>query len=454
MDLDRILAEAGRQLKRSWTLWLPVTWMAPAILLAILEPEEGLDALLHLLFLVMPLSLAPLATHLVSRDLSDGSATLVQVASVEPGEAFLARVLALSGILLFSLVGVLPVAVAAASVAPSTAVIQMAPYLALGALTGLAALSWGLLIPALVPEHPRRALSLSFGLVILWLLLGMNDGSLARPPGTSGWAGLNALVGLSPYTWARGVDGSGVLIEGPTSLASVLLIIGLCVLAASWIIGVHGRGSIRGMRSRIAKAWMLSAFGLLLVPLLLAGFVPVSENAQVSDPGSGVHERGDLCFTTFMIPDRLGEATVMTWKERVRMRLDLTVLGPPEEPLTLNAMTLEGEGLHFSLEEPRLPTDVSLTEVREDDLGECREDGSRIGVASATFFLVMEPQRLTEDRPLVTAHLEFEDRAVAVPIELSQRWELPSQTVGPVGAFSVVGFWLAAKRLPHRWNEW
>lgn len=168
--MNRVLVEIGREVaRRSW-LGLLSGYLVIVTLLAIGGGEDH-TLYFFVVYVFMPLAMAPLAARVLVRDRETGMAMIHSVTPLRRGEILAARVISLFLFLALSLLLSVPISATLLLAGGGGAVLANTKYLAWGFLLGGAATVSGTLIGAVATRFSSAAVSASFGLVVVWVAL-------------------------------------------------------------------------------------------------------------------------------------------------------------------------------------------------------------------------------------------------------------------------------------------
>lgn len=458
MTLARVLAEARRELQRTPRVWLLGLLFLPALLLGLLEPEEGVHTLFELTYLFMPVFLLPLGVGLATRDRRHGLARLQATTPVTPGEMLTGKAVSLAALATGVVLATLPLYLAALSPLPTIALLQATPHLGWAILLGTGAGAAGLLLGFLLPGHPRLALSGSFLMVITWFVVGINRAQvIAAPDAPTRWVAL-LLVNTDPFAWAaqavHGKAGGGILFEGSHALAlGLVALTGLWLLVCTILVGSlqHAEGW-HGLRPARWRP-LISLLALVLVSGgTLAAWTPLEpapREHDIGQPQERVVEELWVEFGLWKEGPGLGG-----WTQRQTMELALAVVGPPNATVILEEVVLQHPHLTIEGLEAATPTTLRLSKVVNSPPPDSPFGPGSYGVNTTRLPVVVETHRALERYPRLDLQLRFDRFDIEAEVPLLVEWDIPvTATLATTGA-ALVAVAGCARWLPRRWNRW
>lgn len=439
MNLQRIRAEVRREGLCPSSLWLVAGVLAFSLLAALFAVmQASLKLYTPAVYLFVPLVMVPVGAHRVACDRDRDAAALNATTPIRASEVLAGKVIALVLLWGVTVAATVPLLYVLTMQAASNAFLQLTPLVAWGLVLGLVSALAGLIVGYAQGPGATRAVSLGFGLVVLWLVVALQRERLYALASTETEVAIvRAIAHASPSTWA---------IEALTPNAAYLvpghgeLLTGLALLLAPLAVGLTclavGLQHLDGWHPNpLTHRRALGGLAIALVGIAaLLGAWSYPDPPGSTSPVSPEPAKANLDD----VQVRLAVEDEATWSEHTTARVHLSFAGSPNATLGIERFHLEAEHLTLA---PRssIPDTVRL-------------DGQGRGHLSVP--VTLTPHQMVGDITL-TARLAVDGQGATMHTPLS-----PSGYAVPLAASAATGataFGLAAAaafHVPRRMNRW
>lgn len=349
-----MLREAGRELARRSTLGLLAGYAFSAAVWALVAVEERMFYW-NIVHLLAPLFVAPVAARAVARDREGGMTEALALTRLTRGEWLAGKCLFVLAFVAAAVALTVPSSYALASGAGPDGPLRHAEFFAWSALLGLCAGAWGLLVAAMAGTRAVAALTLGFGLVFVWLGLGIAAEDLVElASGPSSWAVLTTLVHLSPLTWA--FDAVGVTVHRqvlgapspPAVYGALLLLITPVVLLPIVTLRLqHVKGWLDAPPARAAAA------ALAVSAVAVLALASWTHGADETVTGEAIRTRdGEIRMTLSVTrPPSMAARALGGFEDGQRVLAHFSVSGPEGRVIELSALRLRSDHYEYALDD-------------------------------------------------------------------------------------------------------
>lgn len=449
IDRRRVLAEVRRQLIRRGTLHIIAGYALLFAVFALLGlQEEGMDLPIEIGYYLAPLFMAPIAAHRIGRDRDTGLMDVHATTPLTRGERLAGQSLTVLAIPPLAIAATLPTLYGLSAVAAPGAFWTLLVHVPWALTFAIAAGSTGLLVGYLLPGRPRLGLALTFGLVVVWFVAGVNFNDIPDPGPL-----VDLLSKLSPYTYADSATPLGPVPSGPITMLVGPIILTLTALGALTPIATSLQHPT-GWRTPISKhpGAILAVAGILVVGLGVLAAWEMPENPWGSQaPNQPIEDtQAGIEWKIVFLPGE-GDGTPWRagWGPDTPLHMRIQAIGQPNETVRLDDLSLTSEKLRFELDEP-LPERIELDSTIPPSDG---TDQPR-GIGDVTINWTGQPLELFQTAPV---ELAFTADGEPVRFDVSQSalsWRVDDRWVLAGSVASLLPSLAATRWLPPRWNRW
>lgn len=447
-----IAAETKREITRASGLWTLAGALAFAGLLALFAlAEAGTDAYALATYIFFPLLVCPLAAQRVAADREHGVTAVTATTPVDRASFLLAKLTALSILLLVGLALTLPLLYALTETTAPGAFRAALPLVGWGVLVGFVSLVVGLAIGYAKTGPSTGALSVGFGLVIAWFIVAVQRHRfVAWADGELELAVIQAVLHANPMTWALEAEhpaAVGVVANHVDIATGLVLLVPLLALGLGAIaLGLQHWDGWLEHPARHPLAVVLLAVSVLGTGALLATWDyarPAPPTDLPSEASRG--QAGDLHI-------RLEADQEGAWRSSTPLVLQLTIAGPPNATVTLEQLALTGSEMTVR-HDLATPTEISLDEIR-DGHGRYAPENQTYGTGELTVRANATPHRIAKLLPL-TAHVTLDGKETTLATDLSAfDWQTPTTPLLLAGGIPLAVLAPSARIAKRRWNRW
>lgn len=449
VDLRRIAAEVGRQLLRESTLRLLTGFVLLVGLMAALTAATGsFQTLTVVPYVFAPTLVCPIAAHRALSDRDTGLAGVHATTPLRRPESLLATLLWGLALTPVAVVVSLPVLYASLMATAPGALLDLAAYPLWAVSIGTTASCVGLLVGHLTPSSPRLGVALAFGVVLAWLFFGLAFAESPNPP-----LAFAFLRRSSPLSYAIQAVGNGPLPVGSAML--MLFPLSLAAWALALLVPVslglqHADGWHRPLRSRPGALVAAIALLVLGAAALLPWSAPTLETSDLDRQAGSYHGSEKLWVNVELDPFGFPDPP---WTQGVERHVQLTLVGEPNETVTVEQAILESEILRFEPSD-ELPQRVVLDHIVRDDERHIDETGGPVGTATVNLTFQAYPQRVF-NQASTTLTLTIDDHTETHELDIdADYWHVEPAPLALATAVTAITLIAGLRWMPSRWNRW
>lgn len=444
------MAELGRELVTRSTLKLVTGFVVLTAAMAVLAATAGdaLELVTGPPYLFAPTLLCPIAAHRVLRDRDTGMTGVLATTPLPRSHGLATKTLATLLLTPLAVAASLPILYAASLATAPGAFLKLLIYPAWAISIGTTAALVGLVVGHLTPKSRRLGLGLSFGVVLLWFLLGLGLGQTPNPP-----AVLAFLRRLSPLSHAVQAEGIGALPGGPAVLLLLPLTLAAIALAALPIVALglqHATGWDTPLQRHPLAIGALAGILVLGTVGLVAWSVPEEDPPRGSLLAKDI-EVGDLRVSSRFIQPGWREDPA--WGQGATLRLNLEVVGPPNKTVSVDRIALTSETLDPQAQ-GTLPASLELDDVFQDRGKRWNATGGTAGKATLNATFLVHPRELfSSTEAELVIELDGVEHRQGV-LFIASEWQVERDPILVAAGGTLVPLFGMAWWLPRRWNRW